>query len=88
MARLLVVTRATVVIHVPCYAVQPALGLGLLGPLSFLVALLPRVVEPCIAVCLRKSLFHHRCHHSRGLGGLGVGGGKESARQLGDVGCL
>ena len=83
----MVVTRATVVIHVPCDAMRPAVGLGLLLPLASLVALLPRVVAPCAAVCLREALVHHFRHQSRDLGGLGIGGGKESARQLGDVGC-
>ena len=73
-ARVLVVTRATVVIHVPCDAVRPEVGLGFLGPLSSLVALLPRVVAPCVAVCLGKSLVHHRRHQSRDLGGLSVSG--------------
>ena len=40
---MLVVTRATVVIHVPCDVVRPAVGFGFFGPLSSLVALLPRV---------------------------------------------
>ena len=85
--RVLVVTRATVVIHVPCDVVQPSVGLGFLGPLSSLVALLPRVVAPCVDVCLGKLLVHHRRHQSRDLGGLGIGGGIESARQLGYFRC-
>ena len=87
MARVLVVTRATVVIHVLCDAVQPAVGLGFLGPLSSLVALLPRLVAPCFAVCLGKSMVHRRRHQSRDLGGLGIGGGRESTRQFRYVGC-
>ena len=47
---MLVVTRATVVIHVPCDAVRPAVGLGLLRLLASLVVVLPRVVAPCAAV--------------------------------------
>ena len=84
---MLVVTCANVVINVPCDAMQPALGLGFLGPLSSLVALLPRVVAPGVAVCLGKSLVHHCHHQSRDLGGLGINGGREIARQFGDFGC-
>ena len=74
MARVLVVIRATIVIHVPCDAVRPAVGLGFFGPLSSLVALLLRVVALWGAVCLGKSLVHHFRHQRRDLGGLGIGG--------------
>ena len=50
MARVLVVTRFTVVIHVPRYAMRPAVGFWFIGHLPFLVALLPRVVVLCVAV--------------------------------------
>ena len=61
MARVLVVTRSTVVIHIPCYAIRPAIGFLFLGPFYFLVALLPRVVAPCVAVGFRQLLVHHFC---------------------------
>ena len=87
MVRVLVVTRSTVVIHVPCDSVRPAVGLGFFVPLSSLVALLSRVVALRLAVCLGKSLVHHRRHKIRDLGSLVIGGGEESARQLEYVGC-
>ena len=83
----LVVTRSTVVIHVPCYAMQPAVGLWFLGPLPFLVALLLQVVVLCVAVVFWQSLVHHCRHQICDLGCLGVGGGRESARQFRDVRC-
>ena len=47
---MLVVARATVVIHVPCDAVRSEVGLGLLRILASLVVLPPRVVAPCAVV--------------------------------------
>ena len=83
----MVVTRSTVVIHVPCYAIQPSVGFLFLVPLSSFVALLLRVVAPCVAVFLGQSLVHH-CRHQRcDLGCLGIGGRRKSACQFGDVRC-
>ena len=86
-ARVLVVTCATVVIHVPCDAVRPAVGLGFIGPISSLVTLLPRFVAPCVAFCIGKLLVHHRRHQSRDLGGLGIGSGEKAlaSSEMSDV---
>ena len=83
----MVVTCATVVIHVTCDALVPAVRFGLFVPLSSLVAILQWVVAPRVAVCLWKLLVHHRRHKSRDLGSLGIGGGRESSHQFRDVGC-
>ena len=84
-ACVLVVIRAIVVIHVPCDAVRPAVRFGFFGPFSSLVALFPRVVAPCVSVCLGNLLVHHCRHQSCDLGCLSIGDVRESARQFRDV---
>ena len=87
---MLVVTRSTVVIHVTCYAMQPAVGFWFLGLLSSLVALLMQVVAPCVAVVLGQSLVHHCRHQSCDLECLGIGGGRKSlaSSEMSDVDAL
>ena len=81
----MVVTRFTVVIHVSCNVMQPAVGFCFFVPFPPLVALLPWVVAPRVAFFLGQSLVHHRRHQGCDLGGLGIGGGIESTRQFRDV---
>ena len=82
---MLVVTRSTVVIHVSCNAMRSAVGFWLIVPFPSLVALLPWVVALCVAVVIGQLLVHHRRHQGFDLGGLGIGGGRESTRKFRDV---
>ena len=49
-ARVLIVTRSTVVLHVCCDTVSLAVGFWIFAPFFSLVALLPCNIAPCVVV--------------------------------------